>query len=163
MPKNRIRAGIALATITVAIGGGAPLRGSNGSPGANRAGARAIEGVWEPVVTIRDCQTNAVLFTFDSVDSYIQGGSYIGQGAPPPAVTGYGTWRHVAGRRFSAVFQFFTYAGDGSLTGRLKVSANILLSADGQSFTARDTTVITDLNGNPVAEICGTRTATRLH
>ena len=70
------------------------------------------------------------------MDSYIRGGSYVRESASEPAIraTGLGTWRHAGGRNFTAVYQFFTYAPDGTPTGKLKVSARIRLSADGKSF-----------------------------
>jgi hypothetical protein len=99
------------------------------------------------------------------MDSYIQGGSYVGESASEPAIraTGLGTWRHAGGRNFTALFQFFTYhEPDGTPAGRLKVSARIRLSVDGASFRASDTAEISDLNGNVIGQVCGTREATRL-
>ena len=109
-----------------------------------RAQARAIEGVWEPVVTILDCQTQTPIVSFLSMDSYIRGGSYVGESASEPAIraTGLGTWRHAGGRNFTAVYQFFTYAPDGTPTGKIKVSARIRLSADGKSFHTSDTSEV---------------------
>src|SRR5262245_23931457 len=88
---------------------------------AARAQTRAIEGVWEPVVTIRDCQTQTVLVRFLSVDIYTRGGGLLAESSSPPAVraTGLGAWRHLEGRNYSSVYQFFTYNPDGTPAGRL--------------------------------------------
>ena len=58
------------------------------------------EGVWEPVVTARDCQTQAPLFTFLSMVSYIRGGNLVLEAASEPSqrATGLGVWRHVGHR-----------------------------------------------------------------
>ena len=129
-----------------------------------RAQARAIEGVWEPTVTIRDCQTEAPLFSFLSMDSYIRGGSLVAESASQPfeRATGLGTWRHAGARNFTSAFQFFTYAPDGTPSGRLKASTQIRLSADGKSFRSRDTFEVSDLNGTVILQGCGTREAIRL-
>jgi hypothetical protein len=129
------------------------------------ARARAIEGVWEPTVTIRDCQTGVPGVSFVAMESYIQGGSYIGESATVPVrrATGFGTWQHTGGRNFTALRQFFTYNPDGSPAGRLKIATNILLSADGASLRASDRAELFDLNGNLIRDdICSTQEATRL-
>ena len=129
-----------------------------------RAQARAIEGVWEPTVTIRDCQTEAPLFSFLSMDSYIRGGSLVAESASQPfeRATGLGTWRHAGGPNFTSAFQFFTYAPDGTPAGRLKGSTHIRLGADGKSFRSNETFEVSDLNGTVILQGCGTREAIRL-
>jgi hypothetical protein len=127
--------------------------------------ATAIEGVWEPTVTIRDCASGAELVSFLSMDTYIHDGSYVGVGAPEPHTPGFGRWRHVSGREFTARYQFFTHDPDGIPNGRLQVSATITLAADGNSFTATDTAETLDLDGNATFPfgVCGTREAKRLY
>jgi hypothetical protein len=127
------------------------------------AQARAIEGVWEPVVTIRDCQSGVPLVSFPSMDSYNRGGSLVVEGGGEfVSTTGLGSWRHVGGRNFTALYQFFSYGPDGRLSGKLKVSARIRLSADGGSFRTTDTAELLDLNGTVIGQVCGTREARRL-
>src|SRR5687767_4882196 len=56
----------------------------------------AIEGVWLPIVTITDCQTQAVIATFPSMEIYLGGGGYVGFGAVTKSdQVGLGAWRHV--------------------------------------------------------------------
>ena len=65
----------------------------------SKAQARAIEGVWLPIVTITDCQTQAVITTFPSMDIYVRGGGFLGFGAVRQSdQIGMGAWRHVGGR-----------------------------------------------------------------
>lgn len=130
----------------------------------DRSLERAIEGVWEPTVTIRDCQSLAPIFSFASMDSYIYGGSFVAESASEPNIraTGLGTWRHAGGRTFVALYQFFTYDAAGLPSGRLKVSSRIRLSVDGSSFTAVDAAQVTDLQGNVLTQVCSTREARRV-
>jgi hypothetical protein len=155
-------AAIALLTTTL-IAAGARVQASEESVNP-LALARAIEGVWEPTVTIRDCHTGTPIFSFLSMDSYIRGGAYVGEGMGEPAnrALGLGTWHHAGGRNFTVTYQFFAYNPDGTPLGRLRVSATIRLNVDGESFRATDTAQLTDLNGTVLQQICGTREARRL-
>ena len=139
------------------------LQAQETGDGTVGAQARAIEGVWDVVNTIRDCQAQVPLFNFLSMDSYVRGGSYFGESASEPAIraTGMGKWQHEGGRTYTAVYQFFTFAPDGKPIGRLAVSARIRLSVDGMTFRATDTATVSDLDGNIVDQMCGTREATR--
>lgn len=153
------------------LGGGRAgrLQASDGSGDpAAKAQARAIEGVWLPVVTITDCQTQAVLATFPSMDMYVRGGGFVGFGAVHQSdQIGLGAWRHVGGRNYTAEYQFFNYtpfgAPDGTPDGTLlKVSATIRLNAAGTAFTSSTTAQIVDGSGNVLGQTCGSRQATRL-
>ena len=131
---------------------------------ASKAQSRTIEGVWETVVTARDCQTQAPLFGFLSMVSYIRGGSLVLEAASEPSqrATGLGVWRHVGGRDFTSAFRFFTYAPDGTPSGRLRSSTRIRMSADGKSFSSSDTVEVSDLNGTVILQGCVTQEAIRL-
>ena len=132
--------------------------------------AHRIEGVWLPIVNITDCQTQAVIVTFPSMEIYVRGGGFIGFGAVQKSdQVGLGAWRHVGGRNYVSEYQFFGYspapvgAPDGAPDGTmLKVSATMRLSADGTTFTGSQTGEILDFAGHVLAQSCGTRTATRL-
>ena len=132
--------------------------------------AHRIEGVWLPIVNITDCQTQAVIVTFPSMEIYVRGGGFIGFGAVQKSdQVGMGAWRHVGGRNYVSEYQFFGYspapvgAPDGAPDGTmLKVSATMRLSADGTTFTSSQTGEVLDFAGHVLAHVCGTRTATRL-
>ena len=132
--------------------------------------AHRIEGVWLPIVNITDCQTQAVIVTFPSMEIYVRGGGFIGFGAVQKSdQVGLGAWRHVGGRNYVSEYQFFGYnpapvgAPDGAPDGTmLKVSATMRLSADGTTFTSSQTGEVLDFAGHVLAQSCGTRTATRL-
>ena len=120
------------------------------------------------IVTIKDCQTDAVIATFPSMDIYVRGGGFIGFGAVRQSdQIGMGAWQHAGGRNYTAQYQFFNYtpfgAPDGTPDGTLlKVSATISLNAAGTAFTGSQTADVIDPAGNVLAQVCGTRTATRL-
>jgi len=149
----------------VVLGPGGLLEAGDATTAGSRPLATAIQGVWEPTVTIRDCASGAVLVSFLSMDTYISDGSYVGVGAPEPHTPGFGRWQYVSGREFTARYQFFTYDPGGIPNGRLRVSATITLAPDGTSFTATDRAETLDLDGNPTFPfvVCGTRKAKRLY
>ena len=96
--------------VTVGVlGPGGLLEAADATTAGSRPLATAIEGVWEPTVTILDCASGAVLVSFLSMDTYIRDGSYVGVGAPEPHTPGFGRWQHISGREFTARYQFFTY------------------------------------------------------
>ena len=135
---------------------------------AGRAHVRAIEGVWLPIVTITDCQTQAVIATFPSMEMYVRGGGFVAFGAVHQSdQIGLGAWRYVGDRKYTAEYQFFNYtpfgAPDGTPDGTLlEMSATIRLNAAGTAFTSSTKAKIVDGSGNVLAETCGRRQATRL-
>lgn len=141
---------------------------ANQESAVHGAQARAIEGVWLPLVTITDCQTQAEIVTFPSMDLYVSGGGFVGFGAVRQSdQIGMGAWRHVGGRTFTSQYQFFSYtpfgAPDGTPDGTmLKVMATIVLNADGTAFEGSQTGDVVDFAGNVLGHVCGKRTATRL-
>ena len=149
------------------LGGGDRLQADQESAAEQ---AQRIEGVWLPIVNITDCQTQAVLVTFPSMEIYVRGGGFIGFGAVQKSdQVGFGAWRHVGGRNYVSEYQFFGYnpapggAPDGAPDGTmLKVSGRLRLSADGTTFTSSQTGEVLDFAGHVLAQVCGTRTATRL-
>ncbi len=156
---------IGIVVAVVVLGPGGLLEAGDATTAGSRPLATAIQGVWEPTVTIRDCASGAVLVSFLSMDTYISDGSYVGVGAPEPHTPGFGRWQYVSGREFSARYQFFTYDPGGIPNGRLRVSTRITLAPDGTSFTATDRAETLDLDGNPTFPfvVCGTRKAKRLY
>jgi hypothetical protein len=137
---------------------------------AAREQARRIEGVWLPIVTITDCQTQAEIATFPSMEIYVRGGGTIGFGAVQKSdQVGMGAWRHAGGRNYVSQYQFFGYvpapvgAPDGAPDGTLlKVSSTIRLNAAGTAYSSSETADILDSAGKVLARICWHREATRL-
>lgn len=171
MKTRQLVAGVAGVVLIAAAlpGAGARLQASDKSRDrAARTDVRAIEGVWLPIVTITDCQTEAVITTFPSMDMYVRGGGFVAFGAVRQSdQIGLGAWRHVGGRKYTVDYQFFNYtpfgAPDGTPDGTLsKVSGTIRLNAAGTAFTSSTKAQIVDGSGKVLGEICGRRQATRL-
>ena len=79
METTRLVARVTVVIVAVgALLGAGTLAQANEQPAVNGSKARAIEGVWLPLVTIRDCQTQAEIITFPSMDIYVRGGGFIG-------------------------------------------------------------------------------------
>jgi hypothetical protein len=161
----------ALDAAGVLLGAGDRLQANDDSMDrAAREQARRIEGVWLPIVTITDCQTQAVIATFPSMEIYVRGGGFVGFGAVQKSdQVGMGAWRHAGGRNYVSQYQFFGYtpapvgAPDGAPDGTLlKVSSTIRLNAAGTAFSSSETADLFDPAGNVLARICGHREATRL-
>jgi hypothetical protein len=166
-PRQMVTRGVRFVVVIGALLGTASLAQAREGEAADDR-ARAIEGVWLPLVTITDCATHAVIATFASMDLYVRGGGFVGFGAVSQSdQVGFGGWKYAGGRRYTAEYQFFNYtpmgAPDGTPDGTLlKVSATIQLNAAGTAFTSSETADIVDAGGNVYARICGARTATRL-
>ena len=108
-------AGVIVAAVLLGAGNVARANEQSGDQGA-----RAIEGVWLPIVTITDCQTQAVIATFPSMEIYVRGGGYIGFGAVTQSdQIGMGAWRHTGGGNYTAQYQFFGYTRSALQTARL--------------------------------------------
>ena len=171
MKKRQIvaRAAGVIVTVGALLGAGNAAQAQEQSRShGSKAEVRKIEGVWLPIVTIKDCKTDAVIATFPSMDIYVRGGGFIGFGAVTQAdQIGMGAWQHAGGRNYTAQYQFFGYtpfgAPDGTPDGTLlKVTATIILNADGTAFEGSQTGDVVDFAGNVLGHVCGTRTATRL-
>jgi len=137
------------------------------SDGADDEGAESqkhvIEGVWQGMETIRDCSTQAVLFSFPTMEIYLRGGGLLVTTSSPAAIraTGMGAWRHAREANYSSTYQFFTYDFSGNPAGVLTVSSKIRLAPDANSYQASSTAVAVDFAGNVLERGCATREAAR--
>jgi hypothetical protein len=126
-------------------------------------GARALEGTWNVVVTIRVCQTGTPIATFKAMDLFIQGGSVLDTNATPPTTRGpgFGSWEHVSENQFSATLRFYMYNADGSLAGVRRVAQDITLGADSNSWESVVGNITYDANGTQTGVGCATAVAQR--
>lgn len=128
-------------------------------------GNRSIEGTWQTVITLRNCQTGAAVRSFPAVLSFHQGGTLTGDSTvvSPALKTGsYGVWERERGwQQYSFAFMFFVFNPDGTLAGSQKVRQFANLRADSNYFTTTGTVEISNANGNVIATGCSTSTGTR--
>ena len=75
------RAAGVIVAVGALLGAGNVAQATEQSGNGSNAQTSAIEGVWLPIVTITDCQTQAVIATFPSMEIYVRGGGYVGFGA----------------------------------------------------------------------------------
>lgn len=124
--------------------------------------ADPIEGVWEAVVTQRDCSTNAALATFRGAQVFHRGGSITDTNAAPTMTRGpgFGVWSR-SSEGYSVKLRFYRYSADGSPAGSQVVTRNITLAADGNSYTSVNRFTQLDLAGNTIGQGCAADAATR--
>jgi len=121
-----------------------------------------LEGVWEAVISQRDCTSNAVLATFQGTLAFHRGGSMsdTSGAAPTSRSPGFGQWSG-SGGNYAAKFRFFRYNADGTLAGTNVASRTIALAADGNSWTSTVRTEIRSLAGAVLQTVCATDTSAR--
>jgi hypothetical protein len=122
-----------------------------------------IEGVWDSQVTIVDCTNGTVLASFRGLGIFVRGGSNIQTNnlPPGPGPTALGQWEKLGGGHYTVSSRFFAFA-NGVFTGVQRVTRDIQLAPDGDTFTSVVATEFYDPNGNLVGTGCGTEAATRV-
>jgi len=159
MKKMYLRAisGVALVVILVLAAAQIPASGHNGK-------GRRIEGTWRVEITLRNCQTGAVIGTQPALHTFLSGGSMLSTPAVSPALlsTGHGLWEHAGGRHFINTIVLFRFNPDGTYAGTFTLARNIELGENSDEFTSTDTAEASDLNGNVIETRCATTVGRRL-
>jgi hypothetical protein len=127
----------------------------------DRKNIRSIEGVWQTVVTPRNCASGAPLgVTFPGILMFSQGGTMTGTSTAVTSV--YGTWsRDTGSHNYSFTSLSFKYDGAGNFVGSRKITQNLTLDDTGNSMTTNGGFQDYDVNGNPTISGCSTATGTR--
>lgn len=144
---------------------------SDGKIQGNSLGRRAdtqdLEGSWDVQVTIRNCQTGAVLRAFPAMNTYMRGGTLheFGIGSGLLRGPGHGTWifqsEEYLTNRYSSSFQFFRFNADGTYAGKQINRRQIDVNRYESGFTATSTTEIFNASGVLIATGCATETGRR--
>ncbi len=121
------------------------------------------EGVWEAVVTARDCTTNATLGTFRGSQVIHRGGTLSDTNASPPATRGpgFGIWSRNSDGTYAVKFRFYRYNADGTLAGTTVVTSKRTVSADSNSYTGDTRGEVRDVAGAVLSQTCVTDAGTR--
>ncbi len=124
---------------------------------------RNIEGTWNAQVTIRVCATGAPIVTFQAMSVYARGGTYHDTNATNPALrsSGFGTWEHRGGNRYSFAFRFFRFDASGANIGSTVVRHTVTLDLSANAGSSAGSADFLDPAGNLVMAGCSTATATR--
>jgi hypothetical protein len=129
------------------------------------ARARRIEGVWDVMVTIRDCETGNPLTTVRARNMFIHGGTLTelnARGNPSLRNPSFGTWHMDDDGTYAAVFWYSRFNPDGTFSQTVKVTRQIRLSPDADAFAANAFVEVFDVNDMLVQKGCATEAATRL-
>lgn len=137
-------------------------------PDPNRENGRKLEGVWNIMVTTRNCATGVPGRTFPAMETYARGGTIIeyalGSATGPNLsgrTTAQGIWHYESNGVYTTALQFFRLGTDGAYTGTTRSVLEISLSDDGNSFTSTETQQNFDTTGTLIQTRCNTRAATR--
>ena len=136
--------------------------------------AQGIVGVWQTVVTPRNCQTGAQIApAFQGLLTFNEGGTlaeFAAGSSPSLRSPGHGVWETGNGLRpalasnafnFTAAFNFIRFNPDGTFAGRNTVRQTVTFGPSGNEFTTTGTVEVFAPNGNLIAIGCSTSTATR--
>ncbi len=99
-------------------------------PEAHAGGGRGLEGTWLNKVKIVDCDNRNIVFaTFESMTTFMRGGTLLEGGAPffSPAVShsaGHGLWERTSGHTFRVFFRSHFFDKDGRLVSTIEVESH---------------------------------------
>jgi hypothetical protein len=130
----------------------------------SESGARKLEGTWRVQVTLRDCNTAAVLRTFPALLTFAEGGTLTETTTafPPAARTpGHGFWRRTGRRSYKAISEAFLFNPAGTWIGTQRLTQAIEIGSDPDELTSKATNEILDINGNLLVSGCATAIAHR--
>lgn len=136
--------------------------GGGGDAQAQQA-ADPHEGVWEAVITARDCTTNATLGTFRGAQVVHRGGTLTDTNASAPATRGpgFGIWSRNADGTYAVKFRFYRYNPDGTLAGTTVVTSKRTVSSDGNGYTGDTRSEVRDVVGAVLSQTCVADVGTR--
>jgi len=125
--------------------------------------ADPVEGVWESVITARDCATSAAVGTFIGSQLFHRGGTVSDTNASPTSTRGpgFGTWMK-SGDTYTVKFRFYTYDATGVVSGVNRVTRTVTLGTTGTTATSVNSTQQFDLKGNVIRSTCATDDSTKV-
>lgn len=129
-----------------------------------RENARKVEGSWNHQGVRLNCQTGAVLGTFQALFTFSRGGTFWESGtqaSPALRSSSHGLWSYQSNGSYTTAFQFFRFNADGTHAGRQIVRQQIQMSNDGNSYTATATAQVLDVNGNVIQNNCAAGSGTQ--
>jgi hypothetical protein len=142
---------------------GAMLLTSAGGMDEDNSKSRGLEGTWFTQVTIRDCQTNAVVRLFPALNTFHRGETMTDTTtgvSPSVRSPGLGKWEKTGSHSFSATSLAFLFSSTGVPTGTQQLTHRIEMQGDEISFTS--SVAIFDNNGNVVTTGCATAVGRRI-
>ena len=132
--------------------------------GQSDGGGRLV-GTWNAVVTARNCDTGAAITTFQTVDSFNQGGTFSGisAGRPPTLRTPeLGAWTHVSANLYRFRWKAYLFNSSGQATGYQIVTQDVELDHEALNWASNGTSEAFSLEGVSLGVACSTTVATRM-
>ena len=129
---------------------------SNTSMASPNGGGR-LEGAWNTQVSIIDCQSGNVIFTFANMPVFMAGGTMVeatSGTAPALRTQGEGVWRHITGHKYVFRFKSFTFNAQNVFTGWMIIQADATLDSTGDAYTSSATIEVYNPNGVLVGTGC---------
>ncbi len=128
-------------------------------------GGGRLEGAWDVQVTLRNCQTGAIIRPeFASITTFMFGGTLIDStsGIPQAQKTpGHGVWSHVGANIYRFRFKSFSFSPTGVFTGWTIITHEATMDFGGNSYESAGTAEVYLANGDLDFIGCSTTTATR--
>lgn len=129
----------------------------------NGGGGRLV-GTWDARVAITNCQTGAEIRSFDSIGTFMFGGTMLDStsGIPQALKTpGHGVWSHVWGNTYKFSFKSFGFDAAGNFTGWTIIRHEAVLDPRGDEYSSSGTAEFYAPNGTLVGTGCSATTAVR--
>ena len=168
MSRAMCRLTTALAATMVAVMTAASMTASNASIHTLQETKKTIVGVWQTLITPRNCQTGDPLIApFQGLNTFHEGGTLsefgVGPGSSPALRSpGHGVWQREHGwQSYSFRFTHYRYDVNGVLVGSNDITAALELAASGDEYTTIATSEIFDANHNLIGRGCTTTSAKR--
>ncbi len=123
-----------------------------------------IEGTWDVRVTVRNCQTGDEISSFDSMTTFISGGTLMDSTTRFPQslkTPGHGAWSHIGGQNYRFSFKAFTFDTAGNYTGYTILRHEADLNSRATEYTSAGNLQVYTPNGVLVFTGCSTTTAMR--
>lgn len=131
---------------------------------ARPSGIGRLVGVWDTQVSLRVCQTGAVIRTFPSIGTFHADGTMMDStsGIPQAAKTpGHGVWTATDAVNFIFRFKSFSFDAAGNATGYTVITHYGRLRYGLDQYSSSGNAQVFDMNGNLLFTGCSTTTATR--
>jgi hypothetical protein len=129
-------------------------------PGAN---PHSLIGTWIVQTEITNC-SGVVTENFSKFISIHAGGTAneISNSLPPSQrTTAFGVWQPLYQRNFVYALRFFRFTPTGTFASTVEAKWSVLVSEEGDSYTADGAIRVFAPNGTVIANLCGTETGTR--
>jgi hypothetical protein len=138
--------------------------GTSSTSMAQRNGGGRLEGAWNTQVSVIDCQSGNVIFTFANMPVFMAGGTMVESTtstAPALRTQGEGVWRHTTGNNYVFRFKSFSFNTQNVFTGWTIIQADATLDSTGDAYTSSATIEVYNPNGVLVGTGCAKTAGTR--